>query len=191
MKRVFIVHGWDGSPVTGWFPWLKSELEARGFLVHVPQLPDTECPRIEKWVPALAGAVGAPDEDTYFVGHSMGCQTIARYLETLPDDRKVGGVVFVAGFFRRLTGLDTEEERELDREWAEAPLNFEKVRLHMKRSVALFSDDDPCVPVTNAQDFDERLGADVIIQSKQSHFNEGAGFKELPIVLEKVLELAA
>ena len=33
----------------------------------------------------------------------MGCQTIARYLETLPDEIKVGGAVFVAGFFKSLT----------------------------------------------------------------------------------------
>ena len=27
MKRVFIIHGWDGYPEEGWFPWLKEELE--------------------------------------------------------------------------------------------------------------------------------------------------------------------
>ena len=30
-KRVFIVHGWDGYPEEVWFPWLKKELEAKGF----------------------------------------------------------------------------------------------------------------------------------------------------------------
>ena len=79
-KRVFIVHGWDGYPEEGWFPWLKKELEAKDFEVYVPQLPDAENPRIYKWVPKLAEIVGVPDEQTYFIGHSMGCQTIARYL---------------------------------------------------------------------------------------------------------------
>lgn len=44
-KRVFIVHGWDGYPEEGWFPWLERELEARGFEVHVPALPDASTPR--------------------------------------------------------------------------------------------------------------------------------------------------
>ena len=31
-----MVHGWDGNPNNHWFPWLKKELEKRGFEVHVP-----------------------------------------------------------------------------------------------------------------------------------------------------------
>src|SRR3989338_7241510 len=95
MKRIFIVHGWDGYPEEGWFPWLKKELEAKGFEVQVPQLPQADAPRIYNWVPALTKTVGVPDKQTFFVGHSMGCQTIARYLETLPEGVQVGGAVFV------------------------------------------------------------------------------------------------
>ena len=58
-KRVFIIHGWEGFPEEGWFPWLKSELEAKGFEVFVPQLPESSNPRILNWVPAVAAAVTA------------------------------------------------------------------------------------------------------------------------------------
>lgn len=75
-KRVFIIHGWDGHPDEQWFPWLKKELEQRGFEVYVPQMPKTEEPRIDIWVPYLRGLVGRPDQDTYFVGHSIGPQAI-------------------------------------------------------------------------------------------------------------------
>ena len=83
-KRVFVAHGWDGTPEEGWFPWLKNELETKGFEVHVPQLPGTGSPRIHKWVPALAEEVGTANEQTYFVGPSMGCQAIPPYLHPLP-----------------------------------------------------------------------------------------------------------
>ena len=111
MKRAVIVHGWGGSPEEGWFPWLRKELEARDFEVTVPQLPEAETPRIGKWVPTLAVAVGAVDENTYLVGHSMGCQTIARYLEGLDESIHVGGAVYVAGFFDSLTLGEDEEEK--------------------------------------------------------------------------------
>jgi hypothetical protein len=107
--RVILVHGWDGSPEGGWFPWLKKEMENKGFKVLAPQLPKPEEPRISNWVPKIKEAVGEPDEQTYFVGHSMGCQAIARYLAALPEGTKVGGAVFVAGFFKSLTGLEDEE----------------------------------------------------------------------------------
>ena len=123
-KRVYIVHGWGGYPEEGWFPWLKKELESHGYVVVVPQLPDSDHPHIEKWMPALAEAVGAPNEHTFFVGHSMGCQAIARYLETLPNGVSVGGAVFVAGFFKGLTNLEDEPDvPKIAAHWLETPLD--------------------------------------------------------------------
>lgn len=192
MKRIIIVHGWDGTPDEGWFPWLKNELEAKGFEVIIPQLPDTGSPRIQKWVPALAAAVGTPNEETYFVGHSMGCQTIARYLEGLPEDQNVGGAVFVAGFFKRLMGLEDDSDvRETDQHWLGSPLDLAKVRVHLPKSAAIFSDDDPWVPLENQDDFRNQLGSEIIIEHNKGHFSGGRdGAMELPIVLEKVLEIS-
>jgi len=189
MKRVIIVHGWDGTPEEGWFPWLKKELEARGFQAIVPKLPDAETPSIEKWVPALAAAVGAVDEDTYFVGHSMGCQAIARFLEGLPQEQKAGGVVYVAGFFDSLM-LSEDEEEEVWNKWKNAPLDLSRVRTQAPKSVAIFSDDDPYVPLSNQNDFKNKLGSEIIIEHGKNHFNESSGYFELPIALESVLKLA-
>ena len=188
-KRIFIVHGWGGYQTEGWFPWLKRELEQKGFQVFIPQLPDADKPRIEKWIPALAAVVGIPDEETYFVGHSMGCQAIARYVETL--DKPVGGAVFVAGFFKRLTGLeDDPDARETDRHWLEAPLDFEKVRVNLEKSIAIFSDDDPFVPLDNQDDFRDKLGSNIIIEHGKKHFSGSDGLRELPAALQAIIEVA-
>lgn len=78
-KRVFIIHGWDGFPEEGIFPWLKKELQNRGFLVFNPSMPEPSRPQIETWVKFLEKQVGIPDENTFFFGHSIGAQTILRY----------------------------------------------------------------------------------------------------------------
>ena len=191
-KRVFVVHGWDGTPEDGWFPWLKRELETRGFEVFIPQLPDAGSPRIHKWVPALAKVVGIPDEQSYFVGHSMGCQTIARYLESLPEGVKIGGVVFVAGFFKRLMGLEDDPDvQETDKHWLGTPINLEKVKSHLPKSAAIFSDDDPWVPVDNQDDFKDILGSEIIIEHGKGHFTgDRDKTTKLPIVLEKIFEFS-
>jgi len=193
MKRVIIAHGWDGTPDEGWFPWLKKELEMKGFTVIVPQLPDAGSPRIQKWVPSLAAAVGTPDEQTYFVGHSMGCQAVARYLEGLPEGQKVGGAVFVAGFFKHLKDLEDDEDvRETESHWFGTPLDLTKVKSHLPKSIAIFSDDDPWVPLDNQEDFRNKLGSEIIVQHSKGHFSGGRdGTKELPIVLEKILEISS
>lgn len=191
MKKVYIVHGWDGYPEEGWFPWLKKNLEEHGFQVFVPQMPDAGNPRIENWVPKLQEIAGIPDENTYFVGHSMGCQTIARYLEALSADVKIGGVVFVAGFFKRLSGLENEEVEVLAKHWLETPVDLAKVKTHFSKSVAILADNDPYVPLDNREEFENMLGSKIIIKPGAGHFSGAMnGCFELPEALEAILEMA-
>jgi predicted alpha/beta hydrolase family esterase len=190
-KRVFIVHGWDGYPDEGWFPWLKKELESKGFAVTVPQFPKPEEPRIAAWVPVLKQAVGKPDEETYFVGHSIGCQTIARYLADLPEGVRVGGAVFVAGFFRRLTNLEDDAVvQSVVTEWLTTPIDLAAVRAHLDKSVAIFSDNDPYVPLDNKDDFVEYLGSTIITSQRKGHFSGSTGATELHSALQAVLDVA-
>lgn len=185
-KRVFIIHGWDGYPEEGWFPWLKTELEKSGFQVQVPTMPKSVEPNIEAWVSYLSKVVGDVDENTYFVGHSIGCQTILRYLESLPTDKKVGGVAFVAGWFT-LMNLETDEEKEIARPWLETPIDLGKVKQHTKNFFAVFSDDDTVVPQENKKFFEERLGAETTMEHAKGHLSGSDGVKELPLVLDAIL----
>lgn len=189
IKKVYIIHGWDGYPEEGWFPWLKKELESRDFDVFVPQLPKPDEPRINTWVSKLKEIAGEPDENMYFVGHSMGCQTIARYLEGLPNNAKVGGAVFVAGFFKRLTNLEDDDVvRSVADEWLKTPIDLKKVKAHLTSSIAIFSDNDPYVPLDNKDDFENILSSKIKIEHSKGHFSGSTGTTELPIALEAVLE---
>jgi len=123
MKRAFIIHGWEGYSEEGWFPWLKRELEAKGFTVEVPSMPNTDEPDMNVWINHLKELVGTIDEDTYFFGHSMGCQAILRFLEQ--SDSTSGPVILVAGFVH-LKGLN-EEEREIVKEWLNTPIDFKNI----------------------------------------------------------------
>jgi len=186
MKRVFIIHGWGGYPEEGWYPWLKKELGKNGFEVFVPVMPNTDEPKIEEWVDFLMNLVGEPDENTYFVGHSIGCQTILRYLEKL-ENKKIGGAIFVAGWFN-LSDLETEEEKIIGKPWIETPIDFNKIRMTTNNFVAIFSDDDPVVPLKeNKKMFSEKFNAKIIIEQNKGHFSEEDGIKELPIVLDSIL----
>ncbi len=82
-KRIFIIHGWDGNPNEAWLGWLQDELKKKNIEVFAPQMPNTHKPKIKEWVSFLFDLVGEPDEQTFFIGHSIGCQTIMRYLEKI------------------------------------------------------------------------------------------------------------
>lgn len=188
-KRVFIVHGWGGSPNEGWFPWLSKKLKEKGFIVEMPEMPDTDNPKIETWTGHLQKIVGNCDENTFFVGHSIGCQAIMRYLEKLPENEKAGGAVFAAGWLT-LSNIDSEEERMISSPWLNTPIDFEKVKKHAGKFICIFSDDDLYVPMENMDLFSKKLGADVIVEKNKGHFSGDDGIMELSIALKMVLKLA-
>lgn len=188
-KRVFIVHGWGGYPEEGWFPWLKRELENRGFEVHVSTMPESNNPRIDAWVTYLSKVVGDVDEHIILIGHSIGCQTILRYLEQLKKGQKIGGAVFVAGWFT-LMNLN-EEEKIIAEPWITTPIDFEKVKARCKKFIAIFSDDDTVIPLENREIFEGRLGAKIIVEHAKGHFSGDDGITELPSVLESVVTLSS
>lgn len=187
-KRVFLIHGWDGFPKNNWFPWLKSKLKKKKFEVIVPEMPNSEEPKIEPWVAKLREVVGKAREGDYFVGHSIGCQTIMRYLQTL-DSEKVGGVVFVAGFVN-LPNLETDEDKEIAKPWLETEIDFDKVKDKAGEIVALFSDNDPDVPLSDKDIFEEKLGAKIIVEHEKGHFSDDSGVLELPVVLGELKRIS-
>lgn len=190
-KRVFIIHGWDGYPEEGIFPWLKKELQNKDFTVFNPAMPDPLKPRIESWVRFLKKQIGVPDENTILFGHSIGAQTILRYLESLPKDRKIGGAVFLAGWVHLTDeAYESGENAIIAKPWLETQLNWGKIKSHSENFVGIFSDDDPLVPISDAKIFESNLGAKIIIEHGKEHFSGGSGIKELPSALEAVLEIA-
>jgi len=180
MKRVFLVHGRGGNGRGGYFDWLKEELPKQGIEVISFEMPETNSPKIEKWVEFLEKNVKDLDEETYFVGPSMGGQAIMRFLEKLSPKIKIGGVVFVASWFN-LTKKAYEEDgdEQIAKPWLEIPIDVEKVKKHTKNFLALFSEDDPFVPISDADLFKNRLNAKIILKKNEGHYFKNKEQKEI------------
>ncbi len=173
MKTVVLVHRGRGTTESDWYPWLSGMLVRRGFKVLAPQMPDADEPRISAWVQFLSEIVEIVGKETFFVGHGIGCQTIIRYLETIEKGVEIGGVFFVAGWFHlSLNSLETEEERRMADEWTGTPIDLGLAREHLPRSVALFSNNDRYVPLSDLRMFMNGLGSRIIIHPKRGHFTE-------------------
>ena len=169
MKKVYLIHGWGGSSEGGWFDWLKKEFLKKGFEVKAFDMPNTDEPKIEKWVGYLEENIKDVDEHTFFIGHSIGCQTILRFLEKLHKHKRVGGCVFVAGWFD-LINLESEE-MEIAHPWVNKDIHFGRILDHCNNFLAIFSDDDPYVHLEEMEKFKKNLGAKIIIKKRKEHFN--------------------
>jgi predicted alpha/beta hydrolase family esterase len=186
-KRIFIIHGWGGMANEGWLSWLKEELEAAGYLVFALQMPNTNEPRIKTWVKSISDSVGLVDGNTFFIGHSIGCQAIARYLEGLQRGVMVGGAVFVAGFFKNLTNMGNDAlSRDIIHEWLDTPIDLISINSHLLKSLAIFSDNDPYVSLDNIEDFKNNLNAEIIIEHEQGHYSGSSGLPKYPSILDNV-----
>jgi predicted alpha/beta hydrolase family esterase len=192
-ERAFIIHGYLGYPEEAWLPWLKSKLEKRGYSVWLPAMPNPDRPTISEWTGFIAKLVGEPDGKTVMIAHSLGCQAVLRYLETLGHAAKsVGKTVLVAGGFP--AGMSSEEaERKLEGDkilqpWLTTGVNPENVRLAAGKCTVILSDDDPYVPLDAAKaSFQGNLAAKIIIEHGKGHFNEDDNVTELPSALHAVI----
>lgn len=183
-KRVVINHGYGSNPDAHWFPWLKKELESRGFEVFVPQMPNPDAPQREVWVTTIAEVIGIPDKNTYFVGHSLGCVSILYYLEALPFESKVGGCVFVGGFSKDIG------KKEIN-DFIATPPDFDKVKAQTAQFVAIISRTDGKVPVETALEFQRSLDAELILEQNMGHFTSDDGVIYLEQALQSILKMAA
>ncbi|MDP2672221.1 MAG: alpha/beta fold hydrolase [Nanoarchaeota archaeon] len=179
-KKVYLIHGWGGSSKSEpWFDWLKKEIPKKDFQIEIFDMPDTDNPKIEKWVKYLEENIKDVDEQTYFIGHSIGCQTILRYLEKLHKHKRIAGCVFVAPWFE-LINLEPEEVK-IAHPWINSRIDFERVLDHCNKFLAIFSKNDPCVNVDEAVKFKKNLDAKIIMKKNEEHFNET---KKIPEILE-------
>jgi predicted alpha/beta hydrolase family esterase len=189
-KRLFIIHGWGGSSSEPMIAWLGEEGRKLGFETTVLDMPNPHSPTIDAWVNHIESVVMYPDENTYFIGHSMGCQAILRYIQA-PEITAVGGVICIAPFLV-LTNMNTEEEKDIARPWLENPINFSQIKKVLKHVTLIFSDDDEDVPLEqNKELFIQKFSPTIIVEQNKGHFTDSDGVKDLPVVLEELKKMSS
>lgn len=186
MKKVILVHGWDGSPEKDWFPWIIGELKNKGFEVVAPYMPDPEHPHISTWVEYLANVIKEYDKETIFVGHSIGCQTIMRYFEF--QNTKAKAAIFVAGWFNLMNMSKYEEE--IAKPCIETPINYEKVKNCLSSIKVVLGVNDKWVNLEETKkQFEQKLSAEIITVHNAGHFTTDDGYLEFPYLIEQIDKL--
>lgn len=189
MNKIYIVHCWDGTKDDGWYPWLDKKISNSNNKVIRFDMPDTANPIIEEWISELEKQVSELDENTYFVGHSIGCQTIMRYLES-KNTKKIGGILFVAPWLDLLPeAVSDEESYNTAQPWLNTPIDFEKIKNITNNITCIFSDNDYFVSLEQEKRFKELLNAKTVFVKGKGHISEDDGVKELDEIYNELLEI--
>lgn len=175
--KAIIIHGNSGG--TGndqWIPWLKSELESRGFEVLNPTFPDNEIARSSIWLPYLH-ALGVT-EDTILVGWSSGAVAAMRYSET----HKIKGSVLIGACY-----TDLGDEKEKQAGYYDEPWNWKSIRENQQWIAQFASIDDPVIPIGEGRYVHQMLETEYFEYPDKQHFGYPTPMPVFPELLEVIL----
>ena len=189
MNKIFIIHCWDGTKDDGWYPWLDKELSNKKNKVYRFNMPNTDKPKIEEWVSFLDKKVKILDENTYFIGHSIGCQTIMRYLQT-KEINKIGGILFVSPWLDLLDyAIEDEESFLVAKPWLSEKINFDKIKQFTNNINCIFSSNDYFVSLEQKNKFEKLLNAKTIVVNDKGHISQDDNVYELKEILDESIKM--
>lgn len=193
MKPVVIIapgNGCNNIRQSNWYGQLYNQLSNRGILCVCENFPDPLHARRDRWIPFIDSLVkqhADVNDKVILVGHSSGAQAALRYAE----DHTLHGAVLVSatysdlgdqherqsGYYPQRKGPDMAEEN---------PYEFSRMKENCRIWHQFHSDDDPFIPVHEAEAIRKGLGlTDTFYLLKgRSHF-----FEFQPELLQVVLSL--
>ena len=178
MPTAFIAHGIYGNPEENWFPWLKTKLETEGWTVHVPHFPTKDDLKPEDWWEALQPYEEYLDAETTLIGHSLGAAFLLKVIEKYP----VSSTFFVAPAW----GVTGNEFDPVMGPIADQEFDWELIGKNCPSFTILHSDNDPYIPLAQAETLAKNLHTEVQLIEGAGHFNESAGYMEFPLLLKQL-----
>ncbi len=175
-KKALLLESWYASPDSHWFPWLRKELENRGYEVYIPDLPtiNTNLLDMEKMIKCVED-LKVLDKETVVIGHSIGSVLALR----LAERYRFGKMILVAGW----DFDDLQAEHQLF--WPNK-INHDRIKKNVKEIYCLTSDNDPYTTAYQVEEMSKRLGGKFILVPGAGHFTEKFNITTLPQVLECV-----
>jgi len=182
MKKVYLIHGFEGSPNGGWRPYIMRELEKQDIYACALPMSSPSEPVLHEWLSEVERCIKRDIEDEiYLVGHSLGGTTILRFLEKF-DFKNIKGVISVSA----PCVLRKENSRS---NFLKDDFNWPLIKSRAGDVVVIHGDDDPFVPMSDAEKIRDELDGKLIIIKNGKHLNGSAGFTELPELLEVLLKM--
>jgi predicted alpha/beta hydrolase family esterase len=187
MKNALILHGAGNDDTGNWFPWLKSELERKGYKVWTPDLPNADVPDKEKWLNTVfSNKEWVFDTESVIIGHSAGATLILRILEKLSEKVKINKAILVAG----PVNMGTMPQYFIyKKSLLGEPFNWAKIKESCSKFYLIYSDKDPYdCGIDQGKIIQEHTGGELLPRNGQGHFNleKGLEYKQFPLLLELI-----
>lgn len=188
--KVLLIHGLSGDRNDNWFPWVKPLLEAKGYDVLIPDLPNSQNPTLEEWTNALSKLGITKEDNLSIIAHSLGGPTAVEFIrENKVNVKKlilvapVGKEIGPANW-KALTSGGYAFVKPILQRFSKANEYVPEIAEMIEQTVLYLSDNDPYIPVSVAKSF-AALSPKMQVLKNHGHFNAGAGVLEFPTILDE------
>lgn len=185
--KALILHGWWATSQSHWFQWLGDGLKKKGYEVHIPDLPWTNLPDIQRQYEFIRSVVEEFGNEDIIVGHSMGWQLAAYAVSHC--EVKIKQLMLVAPTYSGLEKiLLLEDLSESDREIIHSYYREGEIKsLRVHESHVLLSYDDPYIDLKDVRwYYDQFKNVTVHEYEKAWHFNTDSGYVEFDELLKLI-----
>lgn len=187
MNKAVLLHGTDGTPNDHWFPWLRGELQQRGYEVFAPELPGNHTPNRDVYEAFFKNS-GWDFTDNLLIGHSSGTTTILNLLmaDWFPE---IKGSVMVGTFLNEKLTKDADwyELGQFDNLFVQ-DFDIEKIKNKCPEFIFVHGDNDHACDYNDAKEFCHKLGGEFITIKNGAHLSSGSGITEIPQMIEKLTD---
>ncbi len=171
--KVFLIHGFEGVPNGGWRSDLMAEMSKEDVYACALSMPSPDKPILSEWLEEIERVVKRnPQDDIYLVGHSLGGTAILRFVERF-EYSNIKGLISVSAPCHK-------NKNEQIASFLSDDFDFELIRKHAPKIGVIHGDNDPLVPLSDAERIARETGGELIVIQNGAHLNGSAGFTKLP-----------
>ena len=172
MKNYFIIHGSFGNKNEHYLPWLKEKLEKQGEVICLdfPVGVNVQC--YESWSKTLDQFKNKINNDTIFIGRSIGPIFAIKYL--INNDLHINKLISVSGFNNY--SVDGGDYDKVNKSMFVDDL--QSFKNHCNKTVCIISENDPYVKLHALKDFAEKISDKTLNIKDGGHFNADSGYGE-------------
>ena len=181
MKKFFIIHGSFGNSKEHYLPWLKDELEKQGEVIALdfPIGVGSQC--YENWSKVLDEYKEKIDEETIFIGRSIGPVFSVKYI--MENNLFIDKLISISGFNNySVDGGDYDKVNE-----SMFVNNLEEFKSHCHQTICIISENDPYVSLSALKEFAATIANNTINIKDGGHFNSDSGYGERFEYLLKII----
>lgn len=187
MKYIVINHGFKGSNIENWFPWLKEKCDSNSVQVIIPQYPiDDDKHFYEYWKKVLDTykEFDYLNDESVIIGHSSGCAFSIKYI--LENKIKIDKLILVSGFNNYYSNDKLDFHNVVNKTFYVDEKKLIKLKNYVRKIICIYGDNDPYIPQSEFHNLAKLLEAKEVIIKNGGHLNKDAGYSDFEEILSEL-----